>query len=253
MGPQLNFIRDDPVKRQGRELSFYFLRQEIDACFIPSWEIQAAQVPIIPRIAAMSSRSTRRSPRSSHIKPELRRVKIEGLGTLRVGRKVLQFTDDTRKWNPNSLRFLIGFMMNLRFNGERLAADEYFSRVPSAYRHEKDELGNKTLNNKSIGDILNDNTHIYYWQIECFARLFDMPAGAMLLLSRVLSHVRDGKRHKAASDIDGIVKMAPILKRILETGELSETDINDLSLCFIGNTDQAEIPNLLSVPPSKDS
>lgn len=178
-------------------------------------------------------------------------MKIKGLSTLRVGRKIIHFTDDTRKWNPNSLRFLIGFMLNVRFNGDRLKADEYFSRNPSAYRHEKDNLGNKTLNNKSLGDVLNDNTHIYYWQIECLARIFDMPAGAMLLLSRTLSHIRDGKEQKAASDIEGIVKMAPILQRILATGELDEDDLKEISMCFCGDTNQTEMHSLLSVPPDK--
>jgi hypothetical protein len=172
---------------------------------------------------------------------------LKGLQRLPVGTKEIRLLGTPK--NPNSLRFLLGYMLNVKYDGKRDRAAKHMRETIEArhlYAHEQPGKEGKRLSNTAITKILNDNVHITYWQLEAFARIFEMPVGAILLLSRLISQVRDGKITKAENDIRALQQMIVRMHGILQNGEIGPEDLEAIGGAFAKiSADQTEDAQLV--------
>ena len=153
------------------------------------------------------------------------------MGEFMVGTKSLVLASESNKRNPNSLRFLIGLLINAEFAGNRSVAADEIGKAPTVYASERQGKEGKRLTNRALGDILNDDVHISYWQIEALAHHVGMPVGAFLLLSRLASHVRDDG-DLADADIEGTIRFIEILKRVRSTKKITGADLRAIADCY---------------------
>jgi hypothetical protein len=161
-------------------------------------------------------------------------VQIAGCVELRVGLrgKTLKLIPKTKKKNPNSLRFLIGHIVNFFFGGERREAANQMRRDGGSYASNRKEGGPKVLDEEMLSKILYDGTYIDYWQLEAIARAVETPSGALLLLSRMYSLLREKRNEPAEALIRGIHQFADELERLRQNPVLTEEVLRRVSGCF---------------------
>lgn len=186
--------------------------------------------------------------RMTPVDDSLPRIALEDQRSLDVGTKTLTFAAETTKLNPNSLRFLLGFLLVAQFQGNRSLAVKSMKDVGGVYASTRPDRDDKRMNNKVMGAILNDETYITYWHIEAFARQFRLPAGAILILSRVMALVRDKKIGAATDLASGLRRFADVLDSIIEKRAISKSHLEKVQECFAPALRQ-EQPNLFDRGP----
>lgn len=159
-------------------------------------------------------------------------MNLMGLNELEVGTKPIQLSSELKKLNPNSLRFLLGFIVNAQFDGDRKAAAQGLAKHGGRYRSNRTVSAVATLSNKALGELLNDERAIAYWHLEIFARQLSIPVGALLLLSRCISLIRDGEHSKAVDFVEGVRLMASVLSKVATDKVMTSDQFTELAACF---------------------
>jgi hypothetical protein len=163
---------------------------------------------------------------------ENKRLTLPGLNKFTVGSKDIEMKSELEKVNPNSLRFVLAFVVAVRFGGDRQAAATALSQHGGKYRSNRTQNAMANINNKALGQILNDETEIKYFQLELFARAIKVPVGAMLLLSRCFSLVRDNHESNAEQFVSAIRALADVLANVVTSKELTDSHLTQMAACF---------------------
>ncbi len=183
--------------------------------------------------------SVSRSNKDRHTHPIAR-----GERQLKVGRGKPIEVKDLEKKNPNSLRFVVGHVINFFFDGARNAAVEAMRRVSGKYASDRPNPAVKIMTEDALGIFLHDDDHVEYWHIEAIAKSINLPAGALLLISRTYSLIRDGNQDAAGALAQGVRALADQLDDIAKTQTLSKTQIDDIVAGFAKALDLENAPKL---------
>lgn len=170
-------------------------------------------------------------------------VAITGINTLRIGKTTVRFSNETEKKNPNSLRFVVGHIIEFYFDGTRKGAIDFFKKVDGKYKSNRIGRKAKQLNTKALSDLLNDSNYATYWHLEAMARGMKFPVGALVSLARVYSLIRDGKTEAVYAFIRGLRDFADRLESLAHRKTISKEDFDEMIVCF-EKTYEAESPNL---------
>jgi hypothetical protein len=170
-------------------------------------------------------------------------TKITGISSLGVGKTTIRFSSETEKKNPNSLRFVIGHIINFYCGGTREAAVVFFRKTDGRYKSDRTATSTKTVNLKAISELLDDETYATYWHLEAIARSLRFPVGALLSLTRVYSLIRDGKTEAVDTFISGLRTFADRLESLAVKKSISKEDFDEMIACF-ARTYEAESPSL---------
>lgn len=155
-----------------------------------------------------------------------------GAHFLKIGRIVIRQQNETEKKNPNSVRFLLGHIINVYFDGNIAKAARELRKFGGRYKDERDDRGPKVLNTKSILRILQDEDHVTYWHLEIFARFLGIPTGTLLLVSRMLAVARyNSDPEVAAALCEGVSIFANQLSAV-DWHALSESEFRRFKDCF---------------------
>lgn len=128
---------------------------------------------------------------------------------VKLARTQIVLSPETRKKNPNSLRFLIADIIRLFHKGNQGVAAKEFAKYGGRYIAAKEGHPNKTMNLKALYEILKDEDYVQYWHLESISRSVGVPAGALLFLSKAYSLVRDG-------DLRGVNSLAKSLRQFAD-------------------------------------
>ena len=144
---------------------------------------------------------------------------------LKVGRVVISQKSETERKNPNSLRFLIGAIINSCFHGSQKEAVEQLARYSGAYRDtHRGHEDFKRMNKKALSEILGDEDHIAYWHLECISNYLGIPTGALLILSRTLSHARYREHEILQAIISDTRRFLDLIEAISKKDSLDTAD-----------------------------
>lgn len=177
-------------------------------------------------------------------------LNLPDLQRMEVGRTWLEHK--IKKKNPNSLRFMLGYLLLYGFNGNRTKAINAMKQFGGTYPDPRRDREGKTMNEKLLSKILNDDILIAYWHIEVFARMFKIPSGALLLASRLSADVRKSNTADARALVNGIRRFADVLAKIIDTERITAETIDEFQACFSGLY-QEQLDLLQSREPGKHS
>lgn len=96
-----------------------------------------------------------------------------------------EINDTETKKNPNSLRKLLFDIIQYKYDGNVSEAARF---ILKSYV-ERYGIGTKTERSirAHIKDIIEDRRYIEYWHLEAFAQMMQVPAGLLLIFSRMRS------------------------------------------------------------------
>lgn len=164
-------------------------------------------------------------------------IKIYNLENAQFGNKRIPLKSKDQR-NPGSLRFVIAHVLDLLYGSRKSAAD-HLSRVKSPH------VGDNELTYNVIGDIVNDESYIKYWHLDCIARSMRIPSGALLIYSKLYSHIQKGEPAKSAELVASMHKFSVWLEAMSSKGTLSKSDLDNLIQCFetSSNIDHPSLKN----------
>jgi hypothetical protein len=164
---------------------------------------------------------------------------------LKVGRgKPIRVANETEKKNPNSLRFVVGHIINFFYGGARNIAVEAMQEVSGRYASDRPNAQVKKMTVDALSTFLNDEDHVEYWHLEVAANSIHLPSGALLLISRVYSLIRDGNSDAALALAGGVRKLADGLQQIAETKTISKDQIENIAEGFAKSSELERTPSL---------
>lgn len=159
------------------------------------------------------------------------RLSIRGRNELKVGNRTIRFSSETGKRNPNSLRFVLGHIVNFYFDGSRERAAEEIS-TKRRYVGERSDRKYKSMNAEALSGILKDAAYVEYWHIEGISKTLGLPSGALLALSRLYALLRDENDEAARAFVQGIHEFADCLGRLIEEPTISKEALDAMIKCF---------------------
>lgn len=149
-----------------------------------------------------------------------------------LNRKSIRAQNDTDKRNPNSIRYLIGILIKLRFDSNIRSAASQLSKFSGRYKAPRGDVEYKTLGYKSLNGILDDDDFVSYWHLECIARYLKIPTGALLLLSRAAMARKSGRGSEIEALAEGCRHLAYTLDKMKDGGEMTSADFDLVTKCF---------------------
>jgi hypothetical protein len=172
---------------------------------------------------------------------------VVGEKELKVGRgHPLQLSTETDKKNPNSLRFVVGHLINFYFGGSRSKAVEAMEKVSGTYASDRPTNEVKLMNSDALAVFLGDQDHVEYWHLEAIAKSVNIPSGALLALSRVYSLVRDGNVDAATAYAEGLRVLAAQLESMARTQTISRKQVDEIVSGFEKTLNLETSPKLWS-------
>ncbi|MCQ0990555.1 hypothetical protein [Jiella marina] len=173
-------------------------------------------------------------------------VRIKGIKELSLFRKKVKISAETKKKNPNSLRFIIAHLIKFYFDSRIDIASKEISKFGGIYVSNKSGHPPKKMNVKALSEITSDEDYIYYWHLESISKSVGIPAGALLLLSKVYSLERDGNHESAKEFAKSIGEFSKILEEMLKDGNINKEYTDNMARCFIDSF-KLEEPNIFSI------
>lgn len=136
-------------------------------------------------------------------------------GEISVRGIVIKQKNNQDKLNPNSLRFLLAYILCDFFRGNIASAVRTFREFGGKYKERKNNNNYseyKQLNRKNIEQLLKDEGFFTYWHLEILAKYLRIPTGILLVISRFHSYQR-------YDDKDGCIIFINCMRQMLDKME----------------------------------
>lgn len=167
--------------------------------------------------------------------------------TVRVGTsKPIEAKTGESKQNPNSLRFLIGHIINFFYEGNQKQASQVFEANGRIYKSERQSRNKKKFHQAATSKILRDKDHVEYWHIEAIARSIQMPSASLLAISRAYSLLREDNPNGVKAFATGLRHLATKLEELAESRTISREWLDDVAGGFEPIRTAPPKPDLLS-------
>ena len=154
------------------------------------------------------------------------------LGRLTVSKVLVEQKDHGDRLNPNSLRFLLGYIIKDIFDDSITGAVGKLREYGGRYKDRHAGREPKNITGKAAVKLLKDKEYFTYWHLEIMARGLKLPTGALLLISRYFSYKRYDDRIGAQMFVEAMKKMIVVMEENIDKDMKETRDIPAFSKCF---------------------